>query len=159
GAAGPTNIVVLTNVDIGVYNKTNCATVSRVGLTSFFGPLGVAPNETLFDIQALFDPAVGRFFVSAESCVGSCNQTSVDQFEYFAVSQDSSGTSWFLYRLTIHQGATIFCVSATTTFWDYPHAGWVNGSNPRWFFTANLFPAAGGSTGAIMSVNKTPTLT
>src|SRR6266540_1032125 len=156
GAAGPTNIVVVTNVDIGIFNKSNCAVVSRVGLRVFFGATFTIPStQTLFDPQVLFDPAVGRFFVAVESD----DSTNTDQFQYFAVSTDSSGTSWFQYRVVLSQGAAFFCKPSAGHFWDYPHPGWVNGANPRWFFTANIFLSNTFTGNSLVSIAKTPTLT
>src|SRR5262249_30035407 len=107
---------------------------------------------------------ISRFFVSVES-EDSGNS---DQFQYFAVSKDATGASFFLYRIAIKQGAAFFCVPSTVAFWDYPHPGWVNGSNPRWFFTANVFPSGAPEEDApaapflagagVISIEKTQTL-
>jgi hypothetical protein len=149
GAAGPTNIIQVSNVDIGVYDKTDCTIVSRVAFTTFFAAFGIPGTEFLFDPRVVFDPAVNRFFVEAESR----NSSNTDQFQYFAVSKDSSGTSWWLYRVVLSQGANFFCKQAANSFWDYPNVGF---NNARWFITANDF----GTTvpGAILSIDKVPTL-
>jgi hypothetical protein len=158
GAVGPTNLVVVTNVDIGVFSKTSCAPLSFVPLRTLFGPFGIPASEFLFDPQVIYDPSVGRFFATVESRNLTAGNT--DQFQYFAVSQDSTGTSWFLYRVILSQGASFFCKPSAAHFWDYPHAGWVNGANPRWHITANVFMPGGGpfSNGAALSIEKNPTL-
>lgn len=153
GAAGPTNIITVTNVDIGVYNKSTCAVVSSVTLKTMFSAAYSIPTaETLFDPRVLYDPSVSRFFVSVESR----NSGNTDQYQYFAVSQNSSGTSWYLYRFALSQGATRFCKVAVDSFWDYPNAGY---SSSRWYLTANDFPISGGAWGAILSIEKAPSLT
>ena len=53
------NLVVVTNVDIAVYNKTTCSLISRIGLTTFFASGGVVANEVLFNPQVFYDPTVG----------------------------------------------------------------------------------------------------
>ena len=150
GAAGPTNLVTVTNVDIGVYNKTSCALVSKVPLKALFGGFSIPATQTLFDPRVLYDPAVGRFIVTAESD----DSTNTDQFQYFAVSTDNSGTAWFMYRFTLSLGSTFFCKRAANRFWDYPSAGY---SSARWFITANDF-LGNTATGAILSIDKAPSL-
>jgi VCBS repeat protein len=156
GAVGSTNLITMTNVDIGVFNKSTCALVSRVPLNTFFL---AGANEQYFDPQALYDPTVGRFIVTAESCIGSCDTVGVHQNQGFAVSTDDTGTSWVLYIVPINNGTNTFCVPNTTTFWDYPHVGSINGSAGRWFIAANLFPASGPISGSILAIEKAPTLT
>ena len=150
GAAGPANIVTVTNVEVGVYNKTNCALVSKVSLKTFFNAFSIPATQTLFDPRVLYDPAVDRFFVSADSD----DSTNTDQFQYFAVSTDNTGTTWFQYRFFLSQGGSFFCKQAANRSWDYPSAGY---SSARWFITANDF---GITTvrGAIISIDKAPSL-
>ena len=150
GAAGPTRLVEATNIEVGVYN--GCTLVSKVPLKTFFGATDA--GETDFDPQVLYDRRTGRFFITAET--ETTTSPGTDQFQYLAVSKDSTASSWWIYTITLSSGATKFCKSATTDFWDYPHAG---ASSTRWFFTANVFPAAGGASGAILSVDKVPSLT
>ena len=150
GAAGGTNIVTVSNVVVQVQNKSTCAIVSSQNLTAFFAPVGVAAGTTLFDPRVVWDRAHSRFFLTAESETGSND----DQFQYFAVSQNSLGTSWFLYRITLSQGASRFCKKATTSFWDYPNAGY---NRTRWLITANDFCTT--VTGALLDINSAPTLT
>jgi hypothetical protein len=150
GASGTNRLVVVTNVDIGIYKKkNNCPLVSRVPLRTFFGAFGIPASQTLFDPRAIWDVRSNRFIVTAESRDSGNN----DQFQYFAVSANAKATSWHLYRFTLSQGAAFFCKQAVTSFWDYPSVGV---SNTRIFITANDFGAA--TTGAILSINKTPTL-
>jgi hypothetical protein len=152
GAVGASRFVVVTNVDIGVYNRAGCAIVSRVPLKTFFaGFVGIA-NQTLFDPRVLYDRAAGRFFVTAES-----RQTGItDQYQYFAVSTDSTASAWRRYRFRLSDATGVFCKRAANSFWDYPQAG---KSANRWFIAANDFPAAGGATGAILAIDKAPSLT
>jgi len=151
GAVGTTNMVVVTNVNIGVFNRGTCALVSNDSLKHFFGPVGVSATSTLFDPRVIRDSLTGRFFLSAESREPGAN---TNQFQYFAVSKDSLGTSWFLYRVTLSNGAAFFCKKAANSFWDYPSNG---SSGLRWFITANDF-GGGGNTSAALTINKAPTL-
>ena len=151
GAVGPSRFVVVTNVDIGVYNRAGCTIVSRVGLKTLFAAFAGISVQTLFDPRVLYDRAVGRFFVTAES-----QQTGTDQYQYFAVSTDSTASAWRVYRFALSVGASFFCKRAANSFWDYPQAG---KSSNRWFLTANDFPAVGSATGAILAIDKAPTLT
>src|SRR6266508_2502489 len=141
GAAGPFTIVVTTNVSIGVYS-TDCHLSSKVSLKDFFGPTGVASNETLFDSRVIYDPGVGRFFVTSESATTFKGDPTDYQNQYFAVSQDQTGTSWWLYKVVLKSPSTLFCVQANA-LWDFPSAGSMNGAKPRWFITANQVPGLG----------------
>ena len=159
GAVGATNMVVVTNVDIGVFNRSTCNTVSNVSLRSFFTTAGFQPTatETLFDPRVIRDKHTGRFLVSAES---RDNSLTTDQYQYFAVSQNSLGTSWARYRVVLSRASTgtVFCKKAANTFWDYPSNGV---SNKRWFITSNDFKDASSTsdTSAALTINKAPTLT
>ncbi len=111
GAVGPTNIITVTNADIGVYNKSNCSLVSKMALNTLFA---AGAGEQYFDPQVLWDNTNGRFIVTAESCVGSCDTTGVHQNQGFAVSQDNTGTSWSVYKIQINNGSNVFCVPDAT---------------------------------------------
>jgi hypothetical protein len=100
GAVSPVNIVVVTNRDIGVYDRASCTRLSRVSFDVFFGAsFTIAPGEGLFDPRVLYDTAAGRFFVEIESRNTTPGNT--DQFQYFAVSTDNTGTSWSQYRVAL----------------------------------------------------------
>lgn len=153
GAAGPSVLVVVTNVDIGVYNKSTCAIISRVSLKTLFNSFAIPTTQTLFDPRVIYDRAAGRFLVTAESR----DSANTDQYQYFAVSTTSGATAWNRYRFALSQGTTIrFCKRAINSFWDYPSAG---KSANRWFITANDFPVTGSATGAVLVIDKAPTLT
>lgn len=157
GAVGPSRLVVVTNVNIGVYNKADCTTVSNVGLKTLFGAFSLPTTETLFDPRVLYDRAAGRFFVTAESR----DSSNTDQYQYFAVSKDNTASAWWIFRFTLSKAATatttaiLFCKKAQDSFWDYPSAG---KSSKRWFIAANDFPAAGGVFGAVLAIDKAPSL-
>ena len=146
GAASSSRLVETTNVEIGVYNIAGCGLVSKVPQKTFFGVTNA--NETLFDAQTLYIRRYGRWFVTTESA----NSTNNDQFQYFAVSTDSTATSWRTYRIPLSLGASRFCKQAVTSFWDYPHAGH---SFNRFSITANDFGST--VTGAILSIDEIPT--
>jgi hypothetical protein len=154
GATTPTNLVVVTNVDIGVYNKTTCGIVSRVSLRTFFGAFGIPATQTLFDPRALYDRLNGRCLVLAESR----DDTNTNQFLYIAGSTSSSCTSWNLRRLTLSQVSTgaLFCKLQQNDFYDYPNAGY---NIRRLVVTSNNFTSRTGpfSNGTVLSFN-TPAL-
>jgi hypothetical protein len=152
GAAGNTNLVVVTNTSVGVYRRADCATLSSQSLATLFSPFVLAAGESLFDPRIIYDPAVSRFFLTVESR----NSNNSDQFQYFAVSQDSTGLSWWLYRFALSQGASFFCKVAANSFWDYPSAGY---NTNRWLIASNDFPSGGGASGAILSIDKAASLT
>lgn len=148
GAASPLVQVVVTNVDIGVYNRATCALISRVSLKTFFNR--TSATETLFDPRVIFDKSTGRFFVTVESR----DSTNTDQFQFFAVSTTNNASAFFKYTITLSAGNVRFCKTATNSFWDYPNVG----SNARrWLITANDFGTT--VSGALLDIDKAPTLT
>jgi len=152
GAVSGTNVVTVSNVIVQVQNKSSCAIVSSQTLTTFFSAAGVPANTTLFDPRVVWDRAHSRFFLTAESENGS----NTDQYQYFAISKDSNGTSWWLYRLRLSDATGVFCKQAANSFWDYPSAGY---SRDRFFIVANDFPATGGTIGKVLDIDLVPTLT
>ncbi|MCB1536887.1 MAG: hypothetical protein KDJ44_19800, partial [Rhodoblastus sp.] len=160
GAVGRANFITVKNVTVGVYRIAGCAVVAaEQSLKTFFAPVGVPSTATLFDPRVIYDKWTDRFFLTAES-----SDSNTDQYQYFAVSKDGTGTSWWLYRITLSQGASVFCKQAANSFWDYPNVGSARGNNPaaasgrgRWFITANDFGTT--TTGAILSIDKAATLT
>jgi hypothetical protein len=156
GAVGLTTLVVVTNVDVGVYAKSNCALISRVPLTTLFGKFNIPSTRTLFDPRVLYDPSVDRFLITADSD----DSTNTDQYQYFAVSSDeTTGISWYAYSVMLShgqgQGASVFCKNDINDFWDYPSAG---SSSTRRFITANDFGNVN-ATGAILSIDKLASIT
>ena len=149
GAVGPTRLVVVTNVNIGVFDKTTCATVSNVGLKTLFSNFAIPATTTLFDPRVLYDRKAQRFFVFAESD----DNTNTDQFQYIAVSTDNTATAWYRYFAPLSLGPNRFCKKAVNSFWDYPMAGL---NDKRLVITANDF-GTGVSTG-ILDIDKTPML-
>lgn len=151
GAAGNANLVVVTNSDIGVYKRKNCAVVSRVPLSTFFDSVGVPAGTTLFDPRVVYDRKSQRFLVTA----ASSNSGNDDQYQYIAVSTNEAGTAYTLYRLVLSEGADLFCKRKTRNFWDYPSVGY---SKNRWLITANDFTPSDNARGAILSIRKKTTL-
>jgi len=82
GAVTPNRLVVVTNVQVGVYNKADCSQVSLKGLRGFFRAAFTIPDtQTLFDPQVIYDESSQRCFLSAESE----DSGNTDQYQYFAV--------------------------------------------------------------------------
>ena len=150
GAASPTNLVVVTNVNIGIFNKTTCAVVSNVSLKTFFGSSFTIPAaETLFDPRVVYDRLHARCIVTAESR----NSGNTDQFLYVAMSTSSACTSWRRIRFVLSRVSTssLFCKALASDFYDFPNLGYMG---TRIVVTANHFPTAGGSHGSVLSINK-----
>ncbi len=153
GAVSKRRLVVVTNVDIGVYKKSDCTAVSFTSLKSFFGGFAIPGAETLFDPRVIWDPDSQRFLVIAESN----NASNGNQFLYFAVSTNQLATKWKRWRFVLSRASTgtVFCKNAASDFYDYPNTG-VN--KHKWFVTSNNFPNSGGAYGTILSVRKLPSL-
>jgi hypothetical protein len=151
GAVGPTNLVVTTNVDIFVYNKSTCGVVASNSLNGFCGALS---GEQYFGAQVLWDNTNQRFIVTANSTFNS----GPNQNQCFAVSADSAGLSYSRYNIPIINSPNTFCTTATTDFWDYPHVGSVNGTQPRWMITANLLHNNNTAEGRLITIEKGATL-
>lgn len=153
GAAGPAVLVVVTNVEIGVYNKSTCAIISRVSLKELFGSFHDIGTQVLVQPRVLYDREAGRFLVTAASWD---SRRRTDQFQYLAVSTTSGATAWHRYRFTLSFGFTVsFCKGAYNTVWDFPSVG---KSRNRWFITANDFSTPATATGAVLVIDKAPTL-
>jgi hypothetical protein len=163
GSASPTNIVVVTNDAVGVYRRGDCSTLGRVSLEDFFrGGFVVPATQEIFDPRTLYDPVNQRFFISAESA----DDVSFDQFQYIAISTDSTASAWNLYQIMLSKGSNSFCKLRLKGFWDYPSAGY---NTNRWFITANDFPSGEpegnvitprlAPAAALLSIDKAPTLT
>jgi hypothetical protein len=150
GAVGEAALVVVSNADIGVYSRTRCAVVARQSLRAFFAASGAAGTEMLFDPRVIHDRRTGRFFVTAVSR----DARNRGQFQYFAVSQDPSGTRYALYRLSLSGRSGAACQGSGDAFWDFPNAG-ANAS--RWLVTANE-TGARAAAAAILSIDKAATL-
>jgi YVTN family beta-propeller protein len=149
-AAGLTNLVVTTNNDIGIYRKSDCGCTNFAPLTTFFRPAGATDTIPLCDSRVLFDRTTNRYFVTTTSCTPENNRS----YQYFAVSQDSSGASWWMYQVVLSDGNQSFCKQAPDSLWDYPQAG---SDFNRWFIDANDQGAANMSD--ILSIDKVSTLT
>lgn len=150
GAASPSNLVVVTNRDIGIYSRATCGIVSRVSLASFFGSFSIPTSESLFDPRVLYDRPAGRCIVLVESR----NSGNTDQFLYVAASTNSSCTSWRRIRFVLSRvsPAALFCKAAASDFYDYPNVGY---NSRRIVVTANNFPTAGSTYGSVISIDKT----
>jgi hypothetical protein len=139
----------LTNVDIGVYNKTNCALISRVPLRTFFGAFVIPATETLFDPRVLYDRLSGRCLVTSDSR----NSTNTNQFLYIAGSTSSTCSSWNLRRFVLSRvsPAALFCKVARGHFYDFPNAGY---NSRRLVVTSNNFNGSVFANGTALSVDK-----
>lgn len=153
GAASPTNLVVVTNVNISVRNKSTCGLISGVPLKTFFNGFVIPAAETLFDPRVVYDRTHSRCIVSVESR----NSGNTDQFLYVAASLNSSCTTWRRVRFVLSRvsPAALFCKALASDFYDYPSIGYMG---TRLVATSNNFPTAGSAYGTIISINLTALL-
>ena len=149
GAVTPTRLVMVTNVDIGVYNKATCGVISRVPLRNFFGAFGIPATETLFDPRVLYDRLSGRCLVTVESR----DSTNTNQFLYIAGSTNNLCTLWNLRRFTLSRvnPAALFCKLLQGDFYDFPNAGY---NSRRLVVTANNFRGAPFINSNVLSIDK-----
>jgi hypothetical protein len=151
GAAGPTNIIEVTNRHIMVRSKA-CGLVSSMTLAAFFGGAGgfaIPGTQSLFDPRVVYDRINGRCIVTVESR----DSGNTDQFLYVASSRTSSCTTWRRIRFALSQGASLFCKAAAANFYDFPNVGY-NAS--RLVITANNFSTSGGafSYASLITIDK-----
>ena len=130
GAVGPTTIVVVTNSNIGVYRRNNCALISRIDLKILFNNFKIPPTESLLGPRVVYDQLSGRFFVA----VVSSDSGNSDQYLYFAASIDSEGIAWNRYRRMLSRGTRKYCKAAPENVWNFMMLG-VNAT--RLLVTAN----------------------
>lgn len=152
GAVAPTNIAVVTNVHVGIFNKTTCGTVSFLTLKTFFSQNGgfvIPATETLFDPRVLFDRLSSRCIITVESR----NSGNTDQFLYIASSRDSSCTTWRRIRFILSRvnPAALFCKETASDFYDFPNSGY---NIRRLVTTSNNFRTNNTSYGTLLSIDK-----
>jgi hypothetical protein len=147
GAASALRLVAATTNEIGIYNRTDCAILSRVTTAAFFavGFPGAA-NDSFAAARVIYDFGSQRFFVSALSIANT------NHFLYFAVSTSDTAAAWHFFRIRIISPAGNKCVAPEVTGFSEVSPG-VQAS--RWLLTANI----SGGNAVIMSLEKQPTLT
>lgn len=150
GAVALSNIIEVTNANLMVRRKSDCALVSSMSLKALFGSFSIPSSETLFDPRVVYDRLANRCIVTVESR----NSGNTNQFLYVASSRDSSCTTWRVIRFVLSRvsPATLFCKNVASDFYDYPNAGY---SNTRLVITSNNFPTSGASYGTLLTINKT----
>lgn len=135
GAVGLNQFVEVTNSLVTVYNKAGALLSSRT-LNNFFG----YSVETLFDPRVVYDTTWNRWVITADAFAES---TTVQRF-FFAISLTSDANGgFFIYNLNVEFTAG--------EFFDFPQLGI---SQDAVIFTANVFPAAGGSFAELIAVAK-----
>ncbi len=154
GAAGPSNIIEVTNRDIMIRAKGACGLVSSMSLATFFsqnGGFALAAGESLFDPRVVFDRLHNRCIVIADSR----NSGNTNQFLYVAASTSSSCTSWRRIRFVLSRisPAALFCKATAANFYDYPNLGY---NFTRAVVTSNNFTSSTGSftQATVLSMDK-----
>ena len=136
-AAGPNNLVLVTNGSVTIRDKTG-ALVASTSLESFFSSVR-ASGENAFDPKVVFDTGSSRFFLAAVGRISNTGCTAGNCVSHFflGVSKSSNPAStgssdWYFYNFD----ATLDGSTATTNWADFPGLG-VDGNVV--VLTANMF--------------------
>lgn len=142
GAAG--RVVMVTNADVQIWDKTGTTIAGPTPLGTMFTPL---PGNRIFDPKVLYDQHSGRFFIVALD-----GNTPASSRIHIAVS--SSGTPNNLTtNWTFTAGSGVKTFGLVTTWADYPGIG---ADASALFVTTNQFNAANQFRGVNIRVfNKT----
>lgn len=142
-AAGPSNLVLVTNGSVTIRDKTG-ALVASTSLATFFSSVR-ASGENAFDPKVVFDTGSNRFFLLAVGRINnpSCTAGTCVSHFFLAVSKTSSPAAtgsgdWFFYGFD----ATLDGSTPTANWADYPDLG-LDGSVV--VLTANMFTFSSGS--------------
>src|SRR5689334_19084863 len=122
-AAGPHNLVVITNGRTRIYSKAG-GVLADATMNQFFGPMS---PESAFDPKVIFDPHSQRFFASAVSAANFdsfCSPGSCLAHHFLAVSKTDTPTtldsaSWNFYTFD----ATADNGTPTSNWGDFPQLG------------------------------------
>lgn len=90
-AVGPDRLVLITNAEVVIYEKTGTV-VARKGLHPFFLPALVPGEASAGDVDAVFDPHTGRFFLSQAATIHpqTCQPGTCVGYNMLAVSKTST---------------------------------------------------------------------
>jgi hypothetical protein len=138
-AAGPSNVVEMTNGVFAVYNKSG-ALQQRTSLDAFWTSAGVTPTNFSFDPRLVFDAPTSRWIAVAADNANQSNNLLV------AVSNSSNPTAGW-------KGFSIPANPTTHNFGDFPTLG-VN-NNGVFLTTNNFTPNNGPFQGnTVVTINK-----
>jgi hypothetical protein len=131
-AAGPLNVMIATNGQVRIMNKsTGRDQVRAQTLVQFFSSLGpVATTDTLFDPWLNYDPYISRFWLTATSLNNNPQRSTL--LIALSDTNDASGT-WSFFTVN----ATLNGNTATSNFCDYPRTGI---DAQAIYITCNMFP-------------------
>jgi hypothetical protein len=123
-AAGPTNLVLMTNGSVTIRNKAGTL-VASTSLSAFFSSVRAA-SENTFDPRVVFDTGSNRFFLSATGMIDtpSCTAGTCVSHFFLAVSKTANPTTtgfgdWYFYAFD----ATLDGATPTTNWADFPGLG------------------------------------
>ncbi|MBI2987903.1 MAG: hypothetical protein HYY45_14160 [Deltaproteobacteria bacterium] len=141
-AAGPSNLVLVTNGSVTIRNKTG-GLVASTSLEDFFSSVR-ASGENAFDPKVVFDVGSNRFFVAALGRINDPGCTAGNCVSHFflGVSKSSSPTTtdssdWYFYSFD----ATLDGSTPTTNWADFPGLGL---DDDVVVLTANMFAFSDG---------------
>lgn len=136
-AAGPSNLVLVTNGSVTIRDKSG-GLIASSSLAAFFASVR-ATSENAFDPKVVYDTGSGRFFLLAVGRISnsSCTPGTCVSHFFLGVSKNSAPTTvgsgdWFFYAFD----ATLDGSTATANWADYPDLG-LDGSVV--ILTANMF--------------------
>jgi len=132
GAAGPSHLMEITNENIGFFNKSTGALLSRVSLEDFWSSLGTGtsqPDNFPFDPKVIYDQHSGRFIA-----VTMGGESSPDSWIMIAISNTSDPTgTWSRWAIDADKDGGL---QTFNNFADFPGLG-VDANNV--YVTANMF--------------------
>ncbi len=128
-ATSSKQVLVMTNAQFAVFDKTNGAQLALADFNSFFGDSA----GTAFDPKCFYDPAMGRFVMMAVERQSNPNIALI----LMAVSQTSDGTgAWYQYVFD----ASLSGTTATGTWSDFPSLGY---DDDRIYIGSNQYTFSG----------------
>ena len=128
-AAGPVNVVAVSNSVINIYDKSGNLLSSET-LATLFSPLGtVATQDGIFDPKVVYDPYIGRFWLYTVSENDALFRSTM----LIGISNsDDLSAGWWIYALD----ATLDGATPTNNWCDYPQVGF---DAQAVYFSCNMF--------------------
>jgi hypothetical protein len=115
-AAGPVNVVAVSNSVISIYDKSGNLLSSETLALLFSGLGGVATQDNIFDPHVVYDPYVNRFWLYTVSENDALTRSTL----LLAVfNSDDLSAGWWVYALD----ATLDGTTPTNNWCDYPQVG------------------------------------
>src|SRR5690348_7098817 len=128
-AAGPVNVVAVSNSVISIYDKSGNLLSSETLALLFSGLGGVATQDAIFDPHVVYDADVNRFWLYTVSENDALARSTM----LIAVSNsDDLSAGWWVYALD----ATLDGTTPTNSWCGYPQVGF---DAQAVYFSCNMF--------------------